>query len=333
MPRVAKTTRRAAPGRPAAWRLLLRRARRFTRPVLLACAVLGLIGVIALALRGHSSATVAGGSLAGRGEWFGRLTAGLGLRVETVVIEGRSNTPEPLVRAALGVARGDPLYGVSLDAARARLESLAWVQRAEVARDLPGTIVVRLTERRPFAVWQSQGRFTLIDRAGREVADEGVANFKTLPLVVGANAPAHTAEILDLLEKYPTLRARVVALVRVGGRRWTLHLGNGTDVLLPEGHDAAALARLMQLQTAHDLLDRRLAIVDLRAPDRLVLRAFAEPAPALSAPTEEQGTARGDAAAMPTPPIPAPVPAPVPAPGGTAPTPHGENGNSGGRPA
>jgi len=324
MSRVAKTPRRAAPGRPPAWRLLLRRARRAARPALYAAALLAAAGALAIGFHRQTATTAPGDSLAARGEWLGRLTAGLGLRVEKVVIEGRSNTPEPLVRAALGVARGDPLYGVSLDAARARLESLTWVQRAEVARYLPGTILVRLTERRPFAVWQNQGRFTLIDRAGREVADEGVANFKTLPLVVGADAPAHAALILDLLDKYPSLRARISALVRVGARRWTLHLGNGVDVLLPEGHEAEALARLMQLQATYDLLDRRLAIVDLRAPDRLVLRALGE-ATAPAAP--------GDAGALPTPPIPAPdIPAPgTPAPGTPPPSPHGES-ESAGRP-
>ena len=41
----------------------------------------------------------------------------------------------------------------------------------------PGTIVVRLTERRPFAVWQIDGKFMLVDRDGKVVADSDVATF------------------------------------------------------------------------------------------------------------------------------------------------------------
>ena len=38
-----------------------------------------------------------------------------GLRVTDVVIEGRANTPEPLLRAALGVSKGDPILGFSVE--------------------------------------------------------------------------------------------------------------------------------------------------------------------------------------------------------------------------
>jgi cell division protein FtsQ len=53
-------------------------------------------------------------------------------------------------------------------------------------------------------------------------------------------------------------------------------MGNGIDVLLPEGHEVAALDRLMQLQQQHDILDRPLAAIDLRLPDRLVFRPLPE---------------------------------------------------------
>ena len=64
----------------------------------------------------------------------------------------------------------------------------------------------------------------------------------------------------------------MVAAVRVGERRWNLQLNNGADVMLPEGHEVAALDRLVQLQQDHALLDRPLVAVDMRLPDRLVLR-------------------------------------------------------------
>ncbi len=294
MPRLTRSKGRTAGERPARWRLLLRRWRRALIRLGLAGLAFGALVVLVAVLRGHGAAE---DSLAPRTAWADALTARLGLRVRAVVVEGRGNTPEPLLHAAIGVEPGDPILGVSLGAMRARLESLAWVQQAVVERHLPGTIVIHLTERRPFAVWQNQGRFTLIDRAGREVADEGVANFKTLPLVVGADAPAHAAAILDLLDRYPEIRARLAALVRIGGRRWNLRLVNGADVLLPEGHEAQALARLAVLQSDHALLDRPFAAVDLRAPDRLILRPRPESAP----PEGEAGKAppgpHGDAAA------------------------------------
>ena len=257
----------APPDRPSRWKLLLRRQRRRARGLLLSgCAVLVLLG-LGLGLwriaDGHAL------SLRGR---FGALAALGGLRVQRVVVQGRLNTPQAQLDRAIGAPPGTPLLAVSIAEARARLESIAWVQSATVERRLPDTILVSLVERRPFAVWQNQGRFSLIDREGQTVPDQDIAAFGQLPLVVGAGAPAAAAALLDALAAYPPLLTHVVAAVRVGGRRWNLHLTSGGDVLLPEGQEAAALKRLAELQQAHALLDRPLQVVDMRLPDRLVLR-------------------------------------------------------------
>ncbi len=199
-------------------------------------------------------------------------------------MEGRANTPEPLLRAALGVSRGDPILGFSVEGARARIERLSWVEHVAVERRLPGTVVVQLTERRPLAVWQNQRKFALIDRDGQVVANQDITakdwqGFATLPLVVGVGAPSEAAALLDALTAQPEVRSRLAAAVRVGERRWNLQLRGGLVVMLPEGAAPQALARLMEVQAHDDVLDRPLGVVDLRLPDRMVLRpAAAAPA-------------------------------------------------------
>ena len=268
MPRVTRSPRNSVNDRPGRWNLLLRRQRRLLRPA--GWVAFGLLVVFIGMIAVHSAAP--NGTLATLRERLGGATGFTGLRVTDVVIQGRANTPEPLLRAALGVNKGDPILGFSVELARQRIESLSWVEQATVERRLPGTVVVYLKERRPFAIWQNQGKFVLIDRDGQLVANQNVAEFRTLPLVVGPGAPAGAATLLDALTDRPELQKRVVAAVRVGERRWNLQLTSGTDVMLPEGHEAVALDRLMQLQQQHELLDRPLVAIDLRLGDRLVLR-------------------------------------------------------------
>jgi cell division protein FtsQ len=268
MPRVTRNPRNSVTDRPGRLKLLLRRQKKYIRPASwLACgAGVFLFGVITVRSSAPSS------TLATLRERVGSVTAVAGLRVNDVVIQGRANTPEPLLRAALGVNKGDPILGFSVEQARERIESLSWVEQATIERQLPGTVVVYLKERRPFAIWQNQGKFVLIDRNGQVVANQNVAEFHTLPLVVGPGAPSGAATLVDALTDRPELQKRVVAAVRVGERRWNLQLSNGTSVMLPEGHEVAALDRLMQLQQQHELLDRPLAAIDMRLGDRLVLR-------------------------------------------------------------
>ncbi len=263
--------------RPGRFSLMWRRQRRLIRPTLWAIlAVVAVGGVASLVRTVQPGSTVA--------SWREKLGTATGLPVQDVIVTGREKTPEPMLRAALGVSRGDKLLGFSLEAARHRIEQLAWVQSATVERRLPGTIVVTLQERRPFAVWQSGGKFVLIDRQGQVVAEQDPAKdataFATLPLVVGPGAPEAAAALLDLLAAQPALRARVVAAVRVGERRWNLRLNTGGDVLLPEGQEAAAMTKLMELHASQQLLDRPLQTVDMRLADRLVVRPQPEPKPA-----------------------------------------------------
>jgi cell division protein FtsQ len=269
MSRLSRGPRNSVSDRPGRLKLLLRRQRRLLRPaawIALASLAVLLVGVL---LR----SVAPGGPFTTFRERIGGATAFAGLRVHEIRIEGRANTPEPLLRAALGVNRGDPILGFSLEAARERIQTLSWIKHATVERRLPGTVVVNIEERRPFAIWQNNGKFVLIDRAGQIVTHEDVANFRSLPLVVGAGAPPAAAVLLDALTARPSLRGRVTAAVRVGERRWNLMMNNGINVMLPEGHEAAALDRLIQLQHDHELLDRPLAAIDMRLPDRLVVRS------------------------------------------------------------
>lgn len=208
-------------------------------------------------------------------------TADAGLKVDEIYIEGRTRTSPEHILAALKLRRGDPILGVDLKVAKARLEALSWVRTAVVERRLPGSIYLHITERDPIALWQNQGRFVLVDRDGRQI-DDSVEAFAHLPLVVGEDAPRHAAELIAILGSQPGMMTRVKAAVRVGNRRWNLKLDDingGIDVRLPEEEPADAWKRLADLDREHALLARKVTMIDLRLPDRLVLRTNPEDAP------------------------------------------------------
>ncbi len=259
--------------RPSRWLFVRRRLRRAMRPAAWTLVAVALVVLVTGLVRSVAPGSVLAG-------WRERVGRTANLPVLAIQIEGRAMTPDGQLRRALGVETGDALLGFSLEDARARIEKLTWVQHATVERRLPGTVVVTLNERRPFAVWQTGGRFVLIDRAGQVVAEQDpvkdAAAFAVLPLVVGPGAPEQAAALLDQLASVPALKARVVAAVRVGERRWNLRLNSGCDVLLPENQELAAMTRLMELHAQQALLDRPLQTLDMRAADRLVVRPQGE---------------------------------------------------------
>jgi cell division protein FtsQ len=203
--------------------------------------------------------------------------AGFGFRVREVFVVGRKHTPRPQLLAALGVDRGSPILALDPWDARARLVALPWVREASVERLLPDTVVVRLVEREPVALWQRRGTFSLLDGGGEVIAVDDVAPFRQLVVVVGDDAPAHVADLLRMLAKEPELAALVRAAVRIGGRRWNLRLDGDIDVRLPEQDPAAAWRRLADYQRQHRLLSKGLRSIDLRFGDRLIVRRSTTP--------------------------------------------------------
>ena len=196
----------------------------------------------------------------------------LHLTVESVQVEGRQRADKLAILAALGVSRGTPILSIDLDGAKARLETVPWVRNASIERLLPDTLYVRLTERAPLALWQHQGKFDLVDQEGNIIADADIREYPFLPQVVGNGAPAATPDLLKALAGEPALQAHVTASVRVGGRRWDIHLDNGIVVSLPESNAANAWRRLAALDRSDRLLERSVQIIDMRLPDRVVLR-------------------------------------------------------------
>lgn len=274
--------------RPSRLRLWLKRRRGLAKPAALALLGTGALAAVGVGLYLADPA----GRMQALIENAATLGDTAGLEVREVVVEGRVNTPRELIRAALGVERGDPILGFSPGEARERLMTIAWVENADVERHLPGTILVRLTERTPFAIWQTQGRFSIIDRQGKVVTSETLDAFGPLPLVVGVGAERHGAALYDLLLAHRPILERTQAMVRIGERRWNLKLHSGTDVLLPEGQEAPALNRLAELHARNALLDRPLLAIDMRLPDRMVLRQPPPPEPQQQ-PQQRRGGNRG----------------------------------------
>jgi cell division protein FtsQ len=199
-----------------------------------------------------------------------------GLVVRDVFVEGRRRTPAEALRSQLGIQVGMPLLALDTAATKERLERLAWVEQASVARMLPDAVHIRLLERQPLALWQHDGRFDVIDRAGAVIEsalDVRREEYRHLRVVVGEGAPQSSARLFALLSTEPALSRRVVAATRVGDRRWNLHLDNRVEVWLPEQDAVGAWRLLAEKARDEALLERAVSVIDLRfLPRRLRLR-------------------------------------------------------------
>ena len=179
---------------------------------------------------------------------------------------------------------------VDVSGIRRRLLGFGWVKDARISRRLPDTLVIDIVERKPAALWQSQGRLALIDSEGVVLDRVPVDRMPDLPLLIGPGANAEEQQLSRLMAAVPTLKPQLASATWVGGRRWDLNFQSGETVALPEGEDAAmaALVKFARVDKQSGLLGRGLVRFDLRVPGKMIVRLPRAPGEPLVPPQRPQ---------------------------------------------
>jgi cell division protein FtsQ len=195
-----------------------------------------------------------------------------GFRITTVAINGRRQLSQDEVLAIGGVNGRSSLLFLDATAVRDKLKANPWISEATVQKLYPGQLRIDIVERTAFALWQQDGRLSVIADDGAVLEPYVSRRFLTLPLVVGKGAETRARDFLALLARYPQVASVTKAAIFVGERRWNLRLKGGLDIRLPENEVGNALAALSTLDKEDKLFSRDIVAVDMRLPDRLTVQ-------------------------------------------------------------
>lgn len=234
----------------------------------LTVALFALTGATGMVLGGHTLAAASA------------VTVWCGLGIDRVEITGQSETSEVEVLNQLALGDYPSIVTLDVTGARTRIESLPWVEAATLRKVYPDKLLIEISERKPFAVWQRSNGFVLIEQGGRIISEVVDGRHAGLPLVVGEGAAARAGEFVELMNEFPSLQPEVKAGVLVSGRRWNVVLKNGVELMLPEDDPAGALIQAVALNDGHGVFSREIAAIDMRLPSRLVFRLTPEGAKA-----------------------------------------------------
>lgn len=133
-----------------------------------------LFAVVAL-MMGFSALFMAGYAAVTRTDYF---------RADAIKVKGLSRLGKDIVLAQAGIRKGDNLLALNLSLVRKRLLAHPWIAAAFVAREIPGTIRIEITENQALAVLDL-GRKFLINTHGRIFKEYNPDDPRDLPLVTG----------------------------------------------------------------------------------------------------------------------------------------------------
>ena len=244
----------------------------------------GMVLTLAVLAGGAVLGVVRGGhideAIAALGDTRNALANAAGFRITAVTINGRKQLTQDEVLAIGGVNGRSSLLFLDAASVRDSLKANPWIADATVLKLYPGALQIDITERKPFALWQENGKLSVIADDGAVLEPYVTRRFASLPLVVGKGAETRARDFLALVAKYPAVNSQLKAAIFVGERRWNLQFRDGLDIRLPEADVGNALAALVKYDREDKLLSRDITAIDMRLPDRLTVRLSDEAAKA-----------------------------------------------------
>lgn len=192
--------------------------------------------------------------------------------------------PRDELERLVGVRPGESLLGADIKAAEAALATHPWIKTARVRRELPRTLVVEVTERKPVALVALGGPLYLVERDGVPFKRAAMAETDGLPIVTGVARDRYRA-VPEAAHALFREAVSVADAYAAGGQRpplgeihadprygFELETVRGARIHLGRGDLAAKLRRL-------DLVLQRLGaeVAEIRLdnatrPDRVTVR-------------------------------------------------------------
>jgi len=219
----------------------------------------------------------------GQGDWYNwivyesknlvsSVSVESGLVVQEFSISGNRVVPSKVFLEAVGIEIGAPMILVDLRDALEVVTRVDWVDSAQVSRQWPNKISIKVVEKAPVAIWETPEGPLFIDEKGEVFGDKYMGMFPDLPILRGAGADHRFPELRGVLERSPVIGAEFVGATLLGKRRWDIKMREGLIVRLPEDEMERALILFSNHLKRDYLALVGLAEADYTLVDRLVLQ-------------------------------------------------------------
>lgn len=197
--------------------------------------------------------------------------------IEWLDVEGDLNrTSANQIRAAVSSQAARGFFAVDLNEMRSAVEALPWVAGAEVARQWPDALHIRVTEHRPVARWNDSGLFSDRGEVFRVDGSDGMQGLARLQGPEGRRD--------EVLDAWLTMRRSLGAIgqdidgLEVDERgAWQVVLGNGVRLVLGREEVQGRLERYIAVHAQLNGDGRRPRVIDMRYTNGLAVRWAGEP--------------------------------------------------------
>ena len=180
----------------------------------------------------------------------------------------QNNKDLSALAAAAQIAPNTRTYSIDLDEMNKRIGAVPGVKESAVRRIPNGNLIVRAKLYHAVALW-SDGEMYFPLSADGTIVNQPTTERNMANVVFRGTVPSDISHITEVAHN---LVGHLEYIEWIENRRWNVHTTNGITIMLPEENPIPAMGTLIGLNNKHQILDRKIKIIDMRDPSRILIK-------------------------------------------------------------
>ena len=191
------------------------------------------------------------------------------LKIQKIKIVNNFLIKSSEIKEKLSTIYNRNIFSIKKEDIEEPLKEINFLEKVEVKKKYPNTIVVKIFETKPVAILYKNKSKYLLDSSSNLIFFENNMNFNQLPSVFGIGAENYFVYFFNQLENnnFPTNNIKKFYFFQIG--RWDLQLANGKMIKLPHDNIEDAIKKSIELLNRKDFQNYN--IIDLRVDGKIIV--------------------------------------------------------------
>ena len=191
------------------------------------------------------------------------------LKIQKIKIVNNFLIKSSEIKEKLSTIYNRNIFSIKKEDIEEPLKEINFLEKVEVKKKYPNTIVVKIFETKPVAIlYQNKAKY-LLDSSSNLIFFENNMNFNQLPSVFGIGAENYFVYFFNQLENnnFPINNIKKFYFFQIG--RWDLQLANDKMIKLPHDNIEDAIKKSIELLNRKDFQNYN--IIDLRIDGKIIV--------------------------------------------------------------
>ena len=191
------------------------------------------------------------------------------LKIQKIKIVNNFLIKSSEIKEKLSTIYNRNIFSIKKEDIEEPLKEINFLEKVEVKKKYPNTIVVKIFETKPVAILYKNKAKYLLDSSSNLIFFENNMNFNQLPSVFGIGAENYFVYFFNQLENnnFPINNIKKFYFFQIG--RWDLQIANDKMIKLPHDNIEDAIKKSIELLNRKDFQNYN--IIDLRVDGKIIV--------------------------------------------------------------